>query len=260
MGKIAKDIKDKRVLKLIRSFLNSGVMENGVVLNLGEGTPQGGPLSPLLSNIVLDDLDKELERRGHHFVRYGDDCNIYVQSTRSGQRVMKSISSFIETKLKLVINQEKSGVRFSWEVKFLGFTFSSKGAKIMIHKSSIKRFKDRIRVMTRGPRRVPMKQVVSELKLFVVGWRNYFEICEVKGYLKELDSWIRRRLRCFIWQQWKTFSAKKRGLLKFGVSQQWAIVTAASSRGAWWCSNTRALTHAFSIKYFDRIGVPRVFR
>ena len=260
MGKIARGVKDKRVLKLIRSCLNAGVMENGVVMNLGVGTPQGGPLSPLLSNIILDDLDKELERRGHRFVRYGDDCNIYVKTFRSGERVMKSISSFIETKLKLVINQQKSAVRDPWEVKFLGFTFSKEGTKIWIHDKSVKRFKDKIRILTRGPRRISMRQLVSELKKLIVGWRGYFGISERKHVLKYLDGWIRRRLRCYIWQQWQSFQAKKKGLLKLGVSRQWAIVTAASSRGDWWCANTRALRDAFSVKYFDRLAIPRLYK
>lgn len=259
MGKIAKDVEDKRVLKLIRSYLNSGVMENGVITNPGEGTPQGGSLSPLLSNIILDDLDKELEGRGHNFVRYGDDCNIYVKTLRSGERVMKSISAFIETKLKLVINQEKSSVKHPWEVKFLGFTFGTKEPKVKIHPKSVDKFKDKIRKLTKGTRRVSMFRLINELKSLIIGWRGYFRVCDFKHILKYLDSWIRRRLRCYIWQQWKTFPAKRKGLLKFGVSKKWATVTAASSRGDWWCSNIQALRIAFPIAYFDRLGLPRLY-
>ena len=161
-------------------------------------------------------------------------------------------------KLKLVINREKSAVRPSWKVKFLGFTFT-RGAEIKIHDKSVKRFKDKIRKLTQGPRGVAVLRVASELRALILGWRGYFGICEKRSILKDLDGWIRRRVRCYIWQQWKTFSAKKRWLRKFGTSEQWAIVTAASSRGDWWCSNTKAVNQALSIKYFDKIGVPRLY-
>src|SRR6266704_2302071 len=200
MGQIAKRVEDKRLLKLIRAFLNAGVMENGLVSPSVEGTPQGGPLSPLLSNLVLDELDRELERRGHRYVRYADDCNIYVRSERAGQRVMESISRFITQKLKLKVNEAKSAVARPQERKFLGFSFTSgKELKRKIAPKSLERFKHRIREITRRAKGVSMKQVMEELARYLRGWRGYFGFCETPSVLQGLDAWVRRRVRCAFW-------------------------------------------------------------
>jgi len=200
MGQIAKRVEDKRLLKLIRAFLNAGVMENGLVSPSVEGTPQGGPLSPLLSNLVLDELDRELERRGHRFVRYADDSNIYVRSERAGQRVMESVKRFISEKLKLKVNESKSAVAKPQERKFLGFSFTGgKELKRKIAPKAIDRFKERIREITHKARGQSMKQVMEELARYVRGWRGYFGFCETPSVLPGLDSWVRRRGRCGFW-------------------------------------------------------------
>src|SRR2546423_3807270 len=205
MGLIAKRVADKRILKLIRAFLNSGVMEGGLVSPSVEGTPQGGPLSPLLSNLVLDELDLELARRGHRFVRYADDSNIYVRSERAGQRVMERVKRFITDKLKLKVNESKSAVAKPQERKFLGFSFTGgKELKRRIAPKAIDRFKERVREITHKARGKSMKQVMEELAQYVRGWRGYFGFCETPSVLQGLDSWVRRRLRCAFWRQWKT--------------------------------------------------------
>lgn len=260
MGRLRKDIKDVRILKLIRAFLNSGIMEDGVVLrNEGEGTPQGGPLSPLLSNIVLDSLDRELEKRGHKFARYADDCNIYVKTQRAGERVMKSITDFIERKLKLKVNQDKSKVDKPAKRKFLGFSFyNRKGPKIRVSNEALKKFKDKIRGITRPGGRA-LENVIESLRKYLTGWRSYFKLAENHSRFKELDSWIRHRLRSFIWQQWKRkFGPRYKNLLKHGVDKELARSTAASGKGAWRLSRTQALQIAFPVKYFERMGLPRL--
>jgi RNA-directed DNA polymerase len=205
MGQIAQRVGDKRLLKLIRAFLNAGVMEDGLVSPSVEGTPQGGPLSPLLSNLVLDELDRELERRGHRFVRYADDCNIYVGSERAGQRVMESVKQFITKKLKLKVNESKSAVAKPQERKFLGFSFTSgKELKRKIAPKAINRFKERIREITLGSKGRSREQVMEELARYLRGWRAYFGFCETASVLRHLDAWIRRRVRCAFWRQWKT--------------------------------------------------------
>src|SRR6266516_2457838 len=219
MAQIAKRVEDKQLLKLIRAFLNAGVMENGLVSPSVEGTPQGGPLSPLLSNVVLDELDRELERRGHRFVRYADDCNIYVRSERAGQRVMESVKRFISMKLKLKVNEAKSAVAKPQQRKFLGFSFfmGKTGPRRSISPKSLERFKDRVREITLGSRGRSMKQTMAELARYIRGWVAYYGFCETPWVLKGLDSWIRRRLRCAFWQQWKTNRKRYAELVKRGV-------------------------------------------
>src|SRR5207248_6218220 len=220
MGRIAQRIRDKRVLGLIRAFLNAGVMDNGVVSPSVEGTPQGGPLSPLLSNLVLDDLDRELERRGHCFVRYADDSNVYVRSERAGQRVMESVKRFISEKLKLKVNESKSAVAKPQERKFLGFSFTGgKELKRKIAPKAIDRFKEKIREITHKARGQSMKQVMEELARYLRGWRGYFGFCETPSVLKRLDSWVRRRVRCAFWRQWKTGRKRFAELVRRGVSE-----------------------------------------
>lgn len=259
MGKIRRDVTDVRVLKLIRAFLNSGVMDDGVVSSTPEGTPQGGPLSPLLSNIVLDDLDKELEKRGHRFVRYADDCNIYVKTPRAGERVMKTVKDFIEKKLKLKVNEKKSKVAKPAERKFLGFSFSYlREIRVCVAPESWKKFKDRVRVITKSGRRVSFQVLIKELNTFLRGWRTYFRSGLWKSLCKSVDSWIRRRLRAFIWNQWRKCQTRAEKLRKFGVNPDLALRTAASGKGAWRLAQSPAMTFAFPVSYFDRIGLLRL--
>lgn len=257
MGAIAKRVEDKRLLKLIRALLNAGVMENGLVSASVEGTPQGGPLSPLLSNLVLDEFDRELERRGHRFVRYADDCNIYVRSERAGQRVMESVKQFITEKLKLKVNESKSAVAKPQQRKFLGFTFTSgKDLKRKIAPKAIDRFKDRVREITRKSKGMSMKQMMAELALYLKGWRGYFGFCETPSALKELDSWIRRRLRCAFWQQWETGRNRFAELVKRGVKRESAAMAAGTQRGPWRLSHSPALTQSLSNAYLASLGLP----
>lgn len=259
MGKIRRDIQDVRVLKLIRAYLNAGVMENGIVTIPDEGTPQGGPLSPLLSNIVLDDFDRELEKRGHKFVRYADDCNIYVKTPRAGERVMKSVKEFIENKLKLKVNEKKSKVAKPSKRKFLGFSFLS-GAivRLRIASESIKRFKDKIRIITRPTRRIKFIDLIEELKVLLKGWKGYFNLTEARSVFRGLDEWIRHRLRSYIWHQWPKVRTKYKMLMKFGIGHDLALQTAASGKGAWRVSNSPAFKIAFPTKYFDKFKLPQL--
>ena len=219
MGQIAKRVEDKRLLKLIRAFLNAGVMENGLVSPSVEGTPQGGPLSPLLSNLVLDELDRELEYRGHRFVRYADDCNIYVRSERAGHRVMESITRFITQKLKLKVNEAKSAVARPQERKFLGFSFTAgPDIKRTIAPKSLERFKRRIREITRRAKGVSIKTTMEELAPYMRGWRGYFGFCETPEVLIALTRWVRLRLRAALWRQWKTPRRRRAALIALRVS------------------------------------------
>ena len=259
MGRLAKRITDKRVLKLIRAFLNAGVMERGLVSPIDEGTPQGGPLSPLLSNIVLDELDRELERRGHRFVRYADDCNIYVRSQRAGERVMESVTGFISKKLKLKVNSEKSAVAQPWERKILGFSFTTKEPqRRRIAPKAMDRFKERVRELTRRTKGVSLEGMVKELIVYLRGWHGYFGFCQTPTVLEDLDSWIRRKLRCFMWKQWKRGRTRYKELRKRGVNETLAAKTAGSPHGPWRLSQSPALCIAFPNAFFDRMGLFRL--
>jgi len=259
MGRIAKRVEDKRMLKLIRAFLNAGVMENGLVSPSEEGTPQGGPLSPLLSNLLLDDLDKELERRGLRFVRYADDCNIYVRSRRAGERVMQSITRFFTSKLKLKVNESKSGVARPAKRKFLGFSFTSgKQPRRRIAPKTLLRFKKRIRELTKRNRGVSLERMVEQLRRYLIGWRGYFGFSQTPSVLRNLDSWIRRRLRCFQWKLWKRGKTRFAELRKRGVGKDLAAQTAGSSRGLWHISRSPALSIALPGAYFDSLGLPKL--
>jgi len=257
MGEIAKRIGDKRLLKLIRAFLNAGVMENGLVSPSVEGTPQGGPLSPLLSNLVLDELDRELERRGHRFVRYADDCNIYVRSEKAGQRVMESVKRFITKRLKLKVNEQKSAVARPQVRKFLGFSFTA-GSVIRrrIAPKAIERFRDRIREITRQGRSASLEQTMAVLAPYMRGWRGYFGFCETPTVLVDLTGWVRRRLRTAIWRQWKTPRRRRCMLIRLGVRGVLATATADSGRGPWPLAHTKALTIALSNEFFRARGLP----
>jgi RNA-directed DNA polymerase len=259
MGRVAKRVSDKRLLRLIRAFLNAGVMENGLVGPTEEGTPQGGPLSPLLSNLMLDDLDRELTRRGLRFVRYADDCNIYVRSRRAGERVMASISRFITGKLKLKVNREKSAVARPWERKFLGFSFTAaKEPKRRIAPKTLLRFKKRVRELTKRNRGVSLERMVAQLSRYLLGWCGYFGFCQTPSVLQGLDSWIRRRLRCFQWKQWKRGKTRFAELRRRGVGKDPAAQTAGSPHGPWHLSRSPALSIALPGAYLNSLGLPRL--
>ena len=257
MGQIAKRIEDQRLLKLIRAFLNAGVMESGLVSPSVEGTPQGGPLSPLLSNLVLDELDRELERRGHRFVRYADDCNIYVRSERAGQRVMASITRFITQRLKLKVNEAKSAVARPQERKFLGFSFTT-GPKVqrVIASQALDRFKRRIREITRRAKGVSREATMEALAPYIRGWRSYFGFCETPAVLLNLTRWVRLRLRAALWRQWKTPRRRRAALLALRVPPRLARNTAGSGHGPWYLARSQALARGLSNAYFRSLGLP----
>jgi RNA-directed DNA polymerase len=257
MGQIAKRVEDKRLLKLIRAFLNAGVMENGLVSPSVEGTPQGGPLSPLLSNLVLDELDRELERRGHRFVRYADDCNVYVRSERAGQRVMESVTQFITQKLKLKVNEAKSAVARPQERKFLGFSFTAgPEARRVIAPKALDRFKRRVREITRRAKGVSMTTTIEELAPYMRGWRGYFGFCETPEVLLWLTRWVRLRLRAAMWRQWKTPRRRREALIALGVRERLANNTAGSGLGPWYLAKAKALSVGLSNAYFKSLGLP----
>jgi RNA-directed DNA polymerase len=257
MSRAARRISDKRMLKLIRGFLNSGVMEHGLVGPTEEGTPQGGPLSPLLSNLLLDDLDRELEQRGHRFVRYADDCNIYVKSERAGQRVMEGVKRFLTRKLRLKVNDSKSAVARPKDRKFLGFSFTSgETVRRRIAPKAIERFKERIRELTRRTRGISIEQMIGELRLYMIGWRGYFGFCETPSILRDLDMWTRRRLRCVIWKHWKRGKARFKELRSRGIGKDLAAKTAGSAHGPWRLSSSKALHYALPNAFFDSLGFP----
>jgi RNA-directed DNA polymerase len=260
MAQIAKRVDDKRLLKLIRAFLSAGVMENGLLGPSVEGTPQGGPLSPLLSNVVLDELDRELERRGHRHVRYADDCNIYVRSERAGHRVMKSITRFITQRLKLQVKETKSAVARPQERKFLGFSFTDDPEiRRAVAPKALERFKDKIREITRQAKGVSIETTVKRLATYMVGWRGYFGFCETPEVLIGLTRWVRLRLRCALWRQWKTPRRRRAALLQLGVRPGLAANTAGSGRGPWYLARAKALSVGASNAYFRSLGLPSLF-
>src|SRR5450432_2309210 len=259
MGLIAKRVADKRILKLIRGFLTAGAMEGGLVSPTEEGTPQGGPLSPLLSNLMLDVLDKELEKRGHRFVRYADDCNIYVRSQRAGERVMASIEAFLAKRLKLKVNKAKSAVARPVKRKFLGFSFTNrKQPRRRIAPPSLTRFRSRVRELTRRTRGKSLAQIVKELNAYLIGWRGYFGFCETPSTLSELDQWTRRRLRALVWKQWRHGPNRFVELRRCGVGRVMAAQTASSPRGPWRLSASPVLSMALSNAFFKSLGLATV--
>ena len=257
MYKLSKDIHDKRVLKLIRMYLQSGIMINGIVISNEEGTPQGGPLSPLLSNIMLDELDKELEKRGHRFCRYADDCNIYVKSKRAGERVMKNITAFIETKLKLKVNKDKSAVERPWKRKFLGFTLSLMFGKAYagISKQSLKRHKEKLKDILNRSKPIPLEQRIIKLNQINIGWINYYGIAKCKGILEQLDTWIKQRLRMCVWKQWKRVRTRYKNLKKLGLTHYRAIKFANTRKGYWRIANSAILNTTLTNKFFADLGL-----
>lgn len=257
MGTLAKRIQDKPLLKLIRKYLQSGVMINGVVSSTLEGTPQGGPLSPLLSNIVLDELDKELlERRGHKFVRYADDCNIYVKSKRAGLRTMASIQLFIEGKLRLKVNEKKSAVDRPWKRKFLGFSFTyHKEPKVRIAKESLKRMKNKVREITSRKMPYPMEYRIQKLNQYLMGWCGYFALADTKSIFLGLDKWTRRRLRMCLWKNWKKPKTKIRNLIQLGIPQGQAYEWGNTRKSYWRISNSPILHRTLGNSYWRNQGL-----
>jgi group II intron reverse transcriptase/maturase len=256
MARVARVVKDKRVLKLIRAYLNSGVMVNGVVMETEEGTPQGGPLSPLLSNIMLNDLDRELEGRGHKFVRYADDCNIYVKTQRAGERVMEGVKQYLEKKLKLRVNPKKSKVERATRVKFLGFSFYKRKGEVFIRIAdrTKERFMEKMRILTRRTRSGRLENIIGEINRYVVGWTAYFRLADTPSVFEELDQWIRRRLRQMLWKRWKRGPTRYRELVKLGVPPERAALGAVG-RSPWHMSLTPVINEALSNALWQNTGL-----
>jgi len=256
MSRVAREVRDKRVLGLIRRYLRSGIMEGGLVSQSVKGTPQGGPLSPLLSNIILDDLDKELDRRGHAYCRYADDSNIYVGSKRAGERVMESISRFLEGRLRLKVNREKSAVDRPWKRAFLGFSMTwHKRPRLKVAPCSVMRFKSNLKEAFRREKGRNVHRFIEELKPVLQGWINYYRLSEVKVAFEELDGWMRRRLRCILWRQWRRAYTRAKNLMKRGLSEKQAWASATNGRGPWWNSGAAHMNLAFPKRYLDQLGL-----
>jgi RNA-directed DNA polymerase len=257
MCRVARRISDKRVLLLIRRYLQAGIMEGGLITASREGTPQGGPLSPLLSNIVLDDLDKELEHRGLSFCRYADDCNIHVSSRRAGQRVLESITGFVQRRLKLQVNRDKSAVARPWERKFLGYSMTHHiKPRLKVARQSVKRIREKLKeAFHRGRGRRLDRFIEQELSPILRGWGNYFQLAEVEGTFEELDQWVRRKLRQMLWRQWKRNPTRAARLIRRGLHKERALKSAGNGRGPWWNSGASHMNEAFPKRYFDQLGL-----
>lgn len=256
MSRLTRQIKDKRILKLIRLYLQSGIMEGGIVSPRSEGTPQGGPLSPLLSNVLLDELDKELERRGHKFVRYADDCNIYVCSRRAGERVLEGVERFLREKLRLTVNRAKSAVDRPWNRKFLGYTFTHHHQpKFKVSPESVMRFKGRLREELRKARGRNVRNVLAQLQPVLIGWVSYYRKSEVKKTFEDLDQWLRRKLRAIYWRQWKRPATRARELTRLGIDRARAWVSAHNGHGPWWNAGASHMNQALPTSYFTQLGL-----
>ncbi len=257
MARVARKVKDKRILLLIRRYLQAGIMAEGLTKATTEGTPQGGPLSPLLSNILLDDLDKELESRQHKFCRYADDCNIYVHTQRAGERVKESVTLFLSNRLKLKVNEAKSAVDRPWRRKFLGYVITNeKEPRLRASVQSIKRLKDKLRIIfRRGRGRNIGRLITEELNPVIRGWGNYFSLTRVKKIPEELDFWIRRKLRCIIWRQMKRAKTRGKRMMRQGLAKQRAWESATNGRGAWWNAGASHMNQAYPITYFNKLGL-----
>jgi RNA-directed DNA polymerase len=256
MSRVTRKVKDKRVLLLIRRYLQAGLFEGGLISPRTEGTPQGGPLSPLLSNILLDELDKELEKRGHCFCRYADDANVYVRSKRSAERVMSSLTTFLERRLKLTVNQEKSAVDRPWNRQFLGYGMTNhRTPQIKVGGKALERIKSKLRELGRKGRGKNVKRVIEELTPVLRGWSNYFKLSQVKKPFEELDKWLRRKLRCILWRQWKRPFTRARKLMQRGLSEERAWKSAQNGRGPWWNSGASHMNQAFDKTYFTKLGL-----
>ena len=256
MAKIERHIEDKRVLRLIRRYLEAGAVSGGIASQRQEGTPQGGPLSPLLSNILLNELDQELTRRGHRFVRYADDANIYVRSPRAGARVMAGVERFLNRRLKLALNREKSRVAGSWMCDYLGYGMSwHQQPRLRVATMSLGRLRDRLRDMLRGARGHKMANVIERINPVLRGWAGYFKLSQSKRPLEEMDGWVRRKLRCVLWHQWKRPSTRARNLMRLGLSEFRACKSAFNGRGSWWNSGASHMNQALPKKLWDGLGL-----
>ncbi len=256
MSRLARRIKDKRILRLIRRYLQAGMMEDGSVSQRTQGTPQGGPLSPLLSNVLLDELDKELERRGHRFVRYADDCNIYVRSRHAGERVLTSIERFLRERLRLTVNREKSAVDRPWKRKFLGYTFTLHyQPKLKVAPESVKRLKARLREMLRRGRGRRLTDVIAELHPVLIGWVSYYRKSQVRITFERLDQWIRRKLRAILWRQWKRPWTRAKKMIQRGIARQRAWYSASNGRGPWWNAGASHMNQAVPTRYLRQLGL-----
>jgi len=252
MARVARRVKDRRVLRLVRRYLEAGLMEGGITSVRREGTPQGGPLSPLLSNILLTDLDRELERRGHRFCRYADDCNIYVGSRRSGERVMTAITAYLERRLQLKVNASKSAVARPWQRKFLGYSLTwHRKPKLRIAEPSRQRLAEKVRRTLRAGRGQSLSQTIKALNPLLRGWVSYFRLTEVKGVLEELDGWIRHKLRTLLWRQWKRTHTRAQHLMRVGLSRATAWQSATNGRGPWWNGGASHMHAAYPKSWFD---------
>jgi group II intron reverse transcriptase/maturase len=256
MSRVARKIDDRRVLGLIRRYLQAGLFEGGVTMARTQGTPQGGPLSPLLSNILLNELDQELERRGHAFCRYADDVQIYVHSQRSGDRVMASVTRFLETRLKLRVNAAKSVVARPWQRTFLGYTMTfHKVPRLKIPAAGVKRFRANLKAIFRRGRGRSLSHVIAELTPILRGWMNYFRDIEVRNVLETLDGWLRRKLRCLLWRQWKRYRTRARHLMRRGLSPTRAWQSATNGYGPWWNAGASHMNQSYPKSYFDKLGL-----
>ena len=256
MARVARKVKDKRLLRLIRRYLQAGIMVDGLETTRTEGTPQGSPLSPLLSNIMLDDLDKELERRGHVFCRYADDCNIYVRSQHAGERVMASITNFLERKLHLKVNKKKSTVNRPWKLKMLGYSVTREvKPRLRVAEQSVRRLKNTLRELLRRGRGCNIVGVIEELGMVLRGWAQYFKLSKVRSMFEELDQWIRRKLRCILWKQWKRSYTRARNLMNRGLDEERAWFSATNGRGAWWNAGSSHMNAAYTKSDFNRMGL-----
>jgi RNA-directed DNA polymerase len=256
MARVASRVKDKRVLLLIRRYLQAGIMEGGLVSPRTEGTPQGGPLSPLLSNVLLDELDKELERRGHKFVRYADDSNVYVKSKAAGERVMASLEWFLAKRLRLKVNREKSAVARPWERKFLGYSVTwHRAPKLRVAPQSLQRLKGKLRQILRRGRGRSLAKVIEELTPVLRGWVAYFRRVEVKASFEELDEWVRRKLRCLLWRQWKRPKTRLKTLAERGIDKARAAKSAYNGRGPWWNAGASHMNEAVPTRVFRKLGL-----
>jgi RNA-directed DNA polymerase len=259
MGLVSTKVRDPRVLLLIRRYLEAGMMEGGLIQPRLEGTPQGGPLSPLLSNILLTELDRELEKRGHSFCRFADDSNVYVKSKRAGERVKQGITRFLTERLKLVVNEAKSAVDRPWNRKFLGYSVTvHKSSKLKVAATSLNRLMVKIRALMRMGRGRNIGRTIQDLNPLLRGWSAYFRWTQVLGVLEDLDSWIRRKLRCILWRQWKRPYTRGMNLMKAGLTEERAFRSAFNQRGPWWNSGKAHMNHAFPKKYFDQLGLVSV--
>lgn len=259
---IRREVKDEAVIRLIRKYLKSGIMENGVISIADRGTPQGGNLSPLLSNIYLTQFDREMEKRGHKFVRYADDCNIYVKTERAARRVMSGCVKFLEGKLKLKVNEAKSRAGSPLKRKFLGFALYKTGkvTGIRVHEKPLKRFKERVKAITSRKRGRAIETVLKELKVYTTGWLGYYSTADLKGRLTELNEWIRRRIRMYIWKQWKKISAKFRNLKRLGAPEGKAWEWANTRKGYWRIANSPILHRTLTTEYLESLGYDNILR